>query len=85
MNVLIACECSGRIKTAFRKRGHNAWSCDLKPSERADDRFHYQCDMRILDYKLVDLLIAHPDCTYLASSGARWWNNLELPDKEREL
>lgn len=74
VNVLVACECSGRVKTAFRNRGHNAWSCDLKPSEITDDKFHYQGNIMTIWYKQNwDLLIAHPDCTYLAVSGARWW------------
>jgi hypothetical protein len=75
MNVLIACECSGIVKTAFRNLGHEANSCDLKPSEIPNDRYHFQCDLRALIkvYPHIDLLIAHPDCTLLAVSGARWW------------
>ncbi len=88
MNVLVACECSGRVKTAFRKLGHNAWSCDLKPSEIVLDPYHFKCDVKRVfqdnrhTYTLYggtpakwDLLIAHPDCTYLAVSGARWWKD----------
>lgn len=77
MNVLVACECSGRVKTAFRERGHNAWSCDLKPSEIPDDKFHYQCNI----YDLLieggssrwDILIAHPPCTDLSKAGGAYW------------
>ena len=72
MKVLVACECSGRVKTAFRALGHDAWSCDIKPSEVSDDKFHYQCDVREILKQNWDLMIAHPDCTYLANSGARW-------------
>jgi site-specific DNA-cytosine methylase len=74
MNIIVACECSDIVADAFKKLGHNAHSCDLKPSEhnRPD---HYQCDMRLLDYSGIDLLIAHPDCTHLAVSGARWWKD----------
>jgi hypothetical protein len=72
MNVLVACECSGRVKTAFRNKGHNAWSCDLKSSEISDDKFHYQCDVREVLNNSWDLLIAHPDCTYLCNSGVCW-------------
>ena len=81
MNVLVACECSDTITDAFKKRGHSAKSCDLKPSEhnRVD---HLQCDMRTLDYSGIDLLIAHPDCTYLAVSGARWWKGREKEQLE---
>lgn len=86
MNVLVACECSGRIKTAFRKRGHNAWSCDLKPSELEHDLFHLNCDMRLVVgghfNNRWDLLIAHPDCTYLSVSGARWWKSRQKEQKE---
>lgn len=88
MNVLVACECSGRVKTAFRNKGHNAWSCDLKPSEIPDDKFHHQCDIReILEAhdknKIWDLMIGHPDCTKLANSGARWL--FEKPGRWKEL
>jgi hypothetical protein len=78
--ILIACECSGRVKTAFRERGYDAYSCDLKPSEIPDDKYHFQHDIKTLSYLYsrlwegLDLLIAHPDCTYLAVSGARWWD-----------
>lgn len=74
MNVLVACECGGRVKTAFRNKGHNAWSCDLKPSEINGDIYHFQCDIRELlkEAPIWDLMIAHPDCTFLANSGARW-------------
>ena len=75
MRVLIACECSGRVKTAFRKRGHDAWSCALKQSEIADDKFHIQDDvLKHLDMGW-ELMIAHPDCTHLAVSGARWFKD----------
>ncbi len=67
---------------AFRRRGHNAWSCDLKPSEIHNDPYHIQGDMRELDYTGWDLLIAHPDCTYLAVSGARWWAGREREQAE---
>lgn len=74
MNVLVACECSGRVKTAFRKLGHNAWSCDLKPSEIPDDKFHIQDDvLRHLDDDW-DLMIAHPECTYLSYAATGVWN-----------
>lgn len=72
MRVLVACEFSQRVTRAFRARGHEAYSCDLLPTEGNPD-WHFQCDVRLL---LVagwwDLLIAHPDCTYLALSGLHW-------------
>ena len=83
MRVLIACEFSGIVRDAFAARGHEAWSCDLLPSERPGH--HYEGDVRnILDMhkwlggkrnKQWDLLIAHPECTYLASSGERWFRD----------
>jgi len=72
MRVLVACECSGRVKTAFRDRGHDAWSCDTKPSEIPNDPYHVQDDIIPLLSEHWDLMIAHPDCTYLANSGVRW-------------
>jgi hypothetical protein len=72
MKVLVACEFSGIVRDAFAKRGHEAWSCDLLPSE-SPDGLHYQGDvLGILDWGW-DLMIAHPPCTDLAVSGARWF------------
>jgi hypothetical protein len=71
MRVLIACEFSGIVRDAFRERGHDAWSCDLLPCERGGP--HYQEDVMYVRDEGWDLMIAHPPCTYLASSGARWW------------
>jgi len=69
MRVLVACEYSGRVRDAFSALGHDAWSCDLLPSEAPGK--HYQGDvLDILDLGW-DLLIAHPPCTHLAVSGAR--------------
>jgi hypothetical protein len=69
MNVLIACEYSGVVREAFKKLGHNAWSCDLLPSEIPGQ--HIQDNvLNHLDNNW-DLMIAHPPCTHLAVSGAR--------------
>lgn len=71
MNVLIACEFSGTVTEAFRARGHNAWSCDLLPTEGNDD-YHIKGDaIEISQRGWWDLMIAHPPCTHLAVSGAR--------------
>ncbi len=71
MRVLVACEYSGTVRQAFRSLGHDAWSCDLLPSDD-DSVFHNQCDVfDIINYDW-DLMIAHPPCTYLASSGLHW-------------
>lgn len=73
MRVLIACEFSGTVRDAFRNRGHDAWSCDLLPSE-GDNTNHYQRDvLQVMGSSHWDLMIAHPPCTHLAVSGARWF------------
>jgi len=77
MRVLVACEFSGVVREAFRRRGHEAWSCDLLPAED-DSEWHYQGDvLNLFSNGCVpgfDLIIAHPPCTRLASSGARWFS-----------
>lgn len=69
--VLVACESSGRVRQAFRARGHDAWSCDLLPADDAS-RFHRQGDVLDILQDQWDLLIAHPPCTYLSVSGMHW-------------
>jgi len=74
MKVLIACEFSGIVRDAFAAKGHDAWSCDIIPSERPGN--HIQSS--ILENSVVnagwDMMIAHPDCTFLTVSGARWFS-----------
>lgn len=76
LRVLVACEFSGIVRDAFTARGHDAWSCDLLPTEALGN--HMQRDIftypRIID-EGWDLMIAHPPCTYLAVSGARWFKD----------
>lgn len=73
LNVLIACEFSGTVRNAFRKLGHNAFSCDIEPSDD-NSPYHYQCDVRnVINAYEWDLLIAHPPCTYLTLAGNRWF------------
>lgn len=82
MKVLIACEFSGRVRTAFRNKGHDAWSCDLLPTED-NSEFHIVGDVvKLLRHKW-DLMIAHPPCTYLANSGVRWLYKNKKPDMSR--
>lgn len=71
MRILIACEYSGRVREAFRKLGHDAWSCDLLP---ADDNSPYHIEGDVLEQldKGWDMMIAHPPCTYLSNSGVSW-------------
>jgi site-specific DNA-cytosine methylase len=71
MRVLVACEFSGAVRDAFAARGHDAWSCDVLPSETLGQ--HYQGDVREFLEAGWDLMIGHPPCTHLARSGARWW------------
>lgn len=72
MRILVACECSGRVREALRRAGHDAWSCDLKPAEDGS-LFHFQGDMfAFTEGNTFRALIAHPDCTYLCSSGLHW-------------
>lgn len=70
MRVLVACECSGRVRDAFRALGHDAMSCDLEPTEVPGP--HIQGDVLPLLMEPWDLVIAHPPCDYLANSGVRW-------------
>lgn len=89
MRVLVACEYSGRVREAFRERGHDAISCDLLPSEDGSPH-HYQGDVRdLLVTKEFDLMIAHPPCTRLTNSGVRWLHKpppgRSLEDMWREL
>jgi hypothetical protein len=70
VRVLVACEYSGAVRDAFIARGHEAMSCDLLPTDVPGP--HYEGDVRdVLDYPW-DLMVAHPPCTHLSVSGARW-------------
>ena len=73
MKVLVACEFSGIVREAFRKRGHDAWSCDLLPTETPGQ--HIQGDVLKTLGDGWNLMIAHPPCTHLSVSGARWFAN----------
>ena len=77
MRILVACEFSGTVRRAFAALGHEAWSCDLLPSED-DSEFHFQCDIRDVPMGYGDqwdLMVAHPPCTHLAVSGSRWFKD----------
>lgn len=89
MKILIACERSGKVREAFRKLGHDAWSCDIVPADDGSE-YHIQCDAIESAYgQHWDMMIAHPPCTYLSNSGVRWlyvngridamrWSGLQL-------
>ena len=82
MRILVACEFSGTVRDAFASRGHDAWSCDYRPSETYGN--HYQCDVRDVIYNGWDVMIAHPDCTHLTLAGARWFYDERFPNKARD-
>lgn len=81
MKVLIACEYSGVVRRAFREKGHDAYSCDLLPAEDGSE-FHIQDYVENYLYNGWDLMIAHPPCTHLAVSGARWFKDKEVEQRE---
>lgn len=70
MRVLVACEFSGVVRDAFLSKGHDAWSCDILPTDSPGP--HYQRDVLEVIDDGWDLMIAHPPCTYLANSGVQW-------------
>jgi len=81
MKVLVACEFSGVVRDAFSTRGHDAWSADLLPSESSGN--HIQGDLFNSNRQWQlgsdwDLIIAHPPCTHLAVSGARWFKEKQI-------
>ena len=85
MKVLVACEYSGIVRDAFIKKGHESISCDLLPSESNLGK-HYKGNVKDILDDGWDMMIAHPPCTYLAVSGARWFYHPEdkhLPYEER--
>jgi len=82
MKVLIACEFSGAVRDAFTAKGHDAISCDLLPSETPGK--HYQGNVIDIIDDGFDLMIAHPPCTHLAVSGARWFK-LKTDEQKKAL
>lgn len=101
MKVLVACEESQAVTKELRKLGHEAYSCDLLPCSGNHPEWHFNCDVfeviksyggKLQNGKTLkssqkwDLMIAHPPCTYLAVSGARWYyhpDDKDLPTKDR--
>lgn len=77
MKILVACEYSGKVRDAFKAKGHDAWSCDLLPTDVNGQ--HIQGDVLDVLDQGWDMMIAHPPCTHLAVSGARWFK-----DKRKE-
>lgn len=100
MNVLVACEESQRVCTAFREKGHNAFSCDIEPCSGGHPDWHIMQDVIPLlngrcSFKTMDgiehsidgkwdLIIAFPPCTHLAVSGAAWFDKKRADGRQRE-
>ena len=82
MRVLVACEYSGVVRDAFAAKGHDAWSCDILDSESEGQ--HIRGDALEVLHKGWDLMIAHPPCTHLSVSGARWFTEGKKPMFLRE-
>lgn len=80
MRCLIACEYSGVVRDAFLAKGHDAMSCDLLDTEVPGP--HYKGDVFDIIDQDWDLIIAHPPCTHLAASGARWWKDKKQEQEE---
>lgn len=83
MKVLVACEFSGVVREAFRDLGHDAYSCDILPSEESSP-YHIQEDVTKISLSDYDLMIAHPPCTYLSVSGARWLYDSRYPHRRHQ-
>lgn len=90
MRILVACEFSGIVRQAFKAQGHDAWSCDLEDTEipgqhiQDDVLKHLQggWDQFSGEFLPWDLMVAHPPCTHLAVSGARWWKDKQKEQQE---
>lgn len=81
MKVLIACECSGRVRDSFIKNGHDAISCDIQPTDSQGP--HYHGDIMDILSENWDMIIAFPPCTHLCSSGARWWGEKKKDGRQQ--
>ena len=82
MRVLIGCEFSGIVREAFKAKGHDAWSCDLLPTEIPGQ--HIQGDVLEILNDGWDLMVAHPPCTYLSNAGIRWFNEKKYGEEARK-
>ena len=83
MKILVACEFSQVVTKAFRDRGHEAYSCDILPTEGNPD-WHYQCDIKNVLYVGWDMMVAFPPCTHLAVSGAKHFAQKRLDGRQQE-
>jgi len=87
MRVLVACEFSGIVREAFRRRGHDAWLCDLLDTEIPGQHIKGDVLEFIYDWHngRFDLMICHPPCTHLAVSGARWFKDKFVEQSEAKI
>ena len=81
MRILVACERSQRVCAELRALGHEAWSCDVAPTQ-GDAQWHLRCDCREVLERGWDMIIAFPPCTHLSAAGARYWSQKQ--DVQRE-
>ena len=84
MRVLVACEESQEVCKAFRALGHEAYSCDIQPCSGGHPEWHIQGDVLPLLKETWDLIIAHPPCTDLAVSGARWFEEKRRDGRQQK-
>ena len=77
MQILVACEYSGTVREAFRKKGYDAWSCDLLDSDIPSE-YHIKGDVSKILHECKKLLVAHPPCTYMCNSGVTWLQRNEV-------
>lgn len=84
MKILVACEESQVVTMAFRRKGHEAISCDIQPCSGGRPEWHYQCDVREVLYKDWDRIIAFPPCTHLAASGAAWFKEKRKDGRQQD-
>ena len=83
MRVLVACEFSGIVRDAFARRGHDAWSCDLLPSEKPGN--HLQIDVaEVIGDEAWDMIIAFPPCTHLAVSGSKYFKQKQADGRQQQ-
>ena len=83
MRVLVACEESQEVCKAFRSLGHEAYSCDIEPCSGGHPEWHLQCDALEIIKMRWDLIIAHPPCTDLAVSGAKWFSEKRADGRQQ--
>ena len=85
MKILVACEESQAVTIAFRKRGFEAYSCDLEPCSGGHPEWHIQDDvLNVIESRIWGCMIAFPPCTHLAVSGARWFKEKREDGRQQE-